>query len=61
MNGHAYSVEGLGHYPEGSGELWNGLPFGSHLPFINIIVQAAGKMVGKGWRWRLGVLVTWLR
>lgn len=46
MKDHGCHVEGLGHYLEGSGELWNSLPFGSDLPFRNITVEAAWDM---GW------------
>ena len=44
MKDHGCHVECLGYYPEGSGELWSGLPFGSDLPFRNITVEPAWKM-----------------
>lgn len=37
-------MKDLGHYPKGSGELWNGLAFGSELPFRSMTMEAAWKM-----------------
>lgn len=37
-------MKDLGHYPKGSGELWNGLPFGPELPFRSITMEAVWKM-----------------
>ena len=44
MKDHGEHVKDLGHYPKGSGELWNGLPFGSELPFRSMTMEAAWKM-----------------